>query len=395
MWPIDPVSEETIASVWYPIDFVEETIGGDPPQLGEPNRYFRWDDSGNAFQILNEEQSNNLDIFRNITPGEAGAGLLTLSTVADVRNLINAPCLADENVFTGLNRFQHDQGVLGHTEIRKDRLALDYYYTRAALVIQHRDEQDGGYNDLIPGMLSSFYNDGDGWVDGDNERSMTIWMGNSTYVTKRGNGSAHAYTASGQLLDCSDYNEGGAFQAMFTNNGSNLGYISLFEGLAQDTPDNGANHYSTSMIGAATRINKHNPTGRISANFMASSEGSQPVDAALLINPNGAQLFKRVIDTTKANVTTGQAFLIGNNTNIAWQNQAKTENTPILWVNNSDDTYLSSAHDLHFVSDTLDDKLVIDTGHATDSVCIFVGGALRRVILGAATSGGAHLLLAH
>jgi hypothetical protein len=76
MWPFDPISESTIASVWYPIDFVEELIGGDPPQLGQANCYFRWDITGNAYEFLSEEQSANLDVLRDITPGTVGQATL-------------------------------------------------------------------------------------------------------------------------------------------------------------------------------------------------------------------------------------------------------------------------------------------------------------------------------
>lgn len=268
---------------------------------------------------------------------------------------------------------------------------LDYKSTHASHVIQHEDYSDIGYNSLKPATITSIWNEGNGWVNGPAEQSMSVWTGNYTYVSKTGNGSAHGYTVGGQLLNCQVYNELGGFQVSLTNNGSNLGYISLFEGLVQDTPNGGVTKFSTKMVGIGLRINKSHPTKRFSTMVLLSSEGPQPVDAGMMVNPQGLQNYKYVIDMRNANLTTGRAIVWKNNTSAAWQ-KADGAIAPVLWVNNVDNVYIAAptiGAAIHFTDPSFTDKFRVDTNLNVGDACwLWAGGKLRRVGVGAPNSAG-------
>lgn len=295
-----------------------------------------------------------------------------------------------DNVFDGKNRFNITTGK--QFEIRKDPRARNYDTSRASFVIQHSDEQDAGFNALHPATVTSIYNDNDGWVDGPYGLSMTIWTGNYTYVTKKGNGSAQGYTVGGELGACSAYNELGAFQAVLSANGTTKGYLSLFEGLVQDTPDGGAHKYRTRMAGAALRVSKHHPNSDPSSINVWSSEGPLPVDGGVIINNLGNQLFKTLIDGRGATITTGQAYILPNNTSIAWENSAKTNTSPTVWMDGTDSTRVAAGPSgwIFFCSagPAFTPMMAINTNDPANPLYLVVNGALVQIVPGAPNSGG-------
>lgn len=294
-----------------------------------------------------------------------------------------------DNEFRKKNTF-NVTNVNGYLQIvRGVQHVLNYDGTNASLVIQHEDYSDLPYNGIRPGTITSFWNEGNGWVNGPAEQSMSISAGHYTYVSKKGNGSAHGYTVGGQLLDCQVYNELGGFQVNLTNNGSNLGYMSLFEGLASDTP-NGVNSFSTKMVGIGLRINKSNPTSRFSTHILLSSEGPYPV-TGIMINPQGLQRFSSILDMRNANITTGQAIIWKNNTSLAWQ-CSNGSISPTLWINNADNVYLAApalGGAINLTGPDFYPKFRVDTNQNVGDACwLWAGGKLRRVGVGAPNSAG-------
>lgn len=384
----------TINSMDVTIASVGEPIGGDPP----PPDPVPLLDQNNLSDLADADAA--LD---NLDAGKAGKEVFKKETIEAIRDYLGiedfpfywpyillSMMQSYDNVFNGKNRFDITTGK--QFEIRKDSQPLNYGTSTASFIIQHRDETDAGFNALRPATVTSIYNDNDGWVDGPQGLSMTIWTGNYTYVTKKGNASAQGYTVGGELKACTDYNELGAFQGVLTNNGSPKGYLSLFEGLVQDSPDGGANAYRTRLATAAFRAAKYHPTGDPSSTIVVSSEGPQPIDAAMLVNNLGNQLYKHFIDARNATITTGQAVVLPNNTSVASQTADKSNTHPILWLDNADCTRLAagSGQSIYLTGPgpTYDQKLAINTADPLNPVYLVVNGSLQQVTVGLPDSGG-------
>lgn len=272
-----------------------------------------------------------------------------------------------------------------------DSAPLDYTTSRARFVFQRRDTGDGATNELIPSAVFQFNYTGNGTVNSGIELSQTIWQGLFGFARKTGDGSGHNFTAIGELgaTGPGGYNELGMFQGEATNTGSALGTISGVEMLIKDSPDSGTTTFSTKMQAVVGRIAKYNPTVRKSHNFFASSEGSQPPDAVLGVNPSGLASWQRGFDFQGATFTTGQFGLAPNNTFLAWL-RAGGSASPVIGVNNSDAVFLAATNSTGVVNITdsaFATRLQVDN-NATDAVLIWVGGVLKRVTEGASDSGG-------
>lgn len=230
--------------------------------------------------------------------------------------------------------------VNGKAWFTNDTSPLDYSTSRAGFVWQQRDTASGATNELIPAAVMQFTMTGNGTVNSGAESSSTIWMGLQLSATKTGDASGHCATAIGELgaVGAGGYNELGLFQGTGSNVGSVLGNISGVEMLIQDSPDSGATSYSTRMAAIVGRIAKYNATSRASHAFYASSEGSQPPDAVIGINPSGND-FKRGFDFKDGNFTTGQFGLAPNNTALGWYTAASSA-VSIMGLSATNVTYI-------------------------------------------------------
>lgn len=232
----------------------------------------------------------------------------------------------------------------GKVWLSTDPNALDYSTSRGGFIFQHRDVASGTTNELIPGAVFHFTSTGSGTVNAGSELSQTIWQGLYSYQNKTGDGSAHNFTAIGQLgtYGVGGYNELGLFQGEGTNLGSNLGTMSGVEMLLKDSPDGGSTTYSTKMQAIVGRIAKYNNTIRKSFNFFASSEGTLPPNAILGGNTSGLAQWQRGFDFSGLTFTVGQFGLAPNNTSLAWLD-ASAAAQPIIGVSDLNVTYLRPA----------------------------------------------------
>jgi hypothetical protein len=274
-------------------------------------------------------------------------------------------------------------------ELVNDTAPLNYGNTRAISVIQHRDAANGILNELIPGTVDQFTFTGNGVVNAAAELSQTIWQGKFVFTRKTGDGSGHAFTCGGELgaVGAGGYNELGGYQGQLTNVGSTLGTMSGLEFLLSDSPDNGVTNWNTKMQAVVGRIAKYNNTARKSYHFYASSEGTVATTGILGVNPQGFRQYQRGIDFQDAIFTTGQSVLSPNNTFLGWL--TTTGSSPgILGVNNANNTFLATTgpgKSINLTDQTFATRLLVDD-NATDSVAIFVAGALKRVSAGAPNS---------
>jgi hypothetical protein len=160
--------------------------------------------------------------------------------------------------------------------------------------------------------------------------------------------------------------------------------------LLRDSPDAGATSYSTRMDPFVSRIGKYNATTRKSHGFYASSEGSLPPDAIIGGTTGGAG-WKRGIDLSNVNITTGQTILSPNNTFMAWVMAGSGSAVPIFGVSAANNAYaVMPTNTTSFIvsTTTFATRLEVDND-ATNAVLIFVNGTMKRVQLGAPDSGGA------
>jgi len=280
----------------------------------------------------------------------------------------------------------------GKLWLNTDASALDYSTSRAGLVFQHRDTASGATNELIPSAVFQFNATGNGTVNAGIELSQTIWSGQFNYMKKTGDGSAHTFTAIGELgaYGPGAYNELGMFQGEATNTGSALGTMSGVEMLLKDSPDSGASTYSTKMQAVVGRIAKYNPTSRKSHNFYASCEGTQAIDAILGGNPGGLASWLRGFDFQGLTFTTGQFGLAPNNTFLAWLRSGGAA-APVIGVNNADDVFIAATNAsgrVDISTSSFATRLAVDSD-ASNAVLVWVGGSLKRVTEGAADSAGA------
>lgn len=272
-----------------------------------------------------------------------------------------------------------------------DSAPLNYSGSRARFVYQHRDTAAGATNELIPGAVFQFNATGNGTVNAGTELSQTIWQGQFNYMSKTGDGSAHTFTAIGELkaVGPGGYNELGLFQGEGTNIASALGTMSGVEMLLKDSPDAGATTFSTKMQAVVGRIAKYNPTVRKSHNFYASCEGTQAIDAILGGNPGGLASWLRGFDFQGLTFTTGQFGLAPNNTYLAWL-RAGGVAAPIIGLNDVDDVFIVASTPTNRVNigtSALATRLAVDQD-ASNAVLIWVNGSLKRVTEGAADSAG-------
>jgi hypothetical protein len=275
-------------------------------------------------------------------------------------------------------------------ELVNDAAPLNYGGTRAIGVIQHKDTANGGLNEFIPGIVNQFVASGNGVVNAAAELSQTIWQGQFNYMRKTGDGSAHMYTAIGELgvYGPGGYSELGMYQGEMTNTGSALGTMSGVEMLLKDSPDGGTTTFSTKMQGVVSRIAKYNPTIRKSHSFYASCEGALPLTAIIGGNPGGLAAWERGFDFQGLNFTTGQFGLAPNNTFLGWLTAAGGSSS-VLGVNATNNVFLAAtvpSGSVNITNSGFASRLTVDD--QSDAVAIYVGGALRRVGVGAVDSGG-------
>ncbi|MBL0319621.1 MAG: hypothetical protein IPP74_10110 [Alphaproteobacteria bacterium] len=160
----------------------------------------------------------------------------------------------------------------------------------------------------------SFTIEADGQITGSgaNAISRGWWYGLLVDVLKSGNGSAHAFTANIQIDQCTNYNEGGAFQGRVTNIGSQNAYASFSEGIVDD------GGFITRLTGFASRIIKR-AASSLAYNFFASAEGTQVIDAVLAVqNPSGLG-WRRGIDFSKGQFSDA-AIVLKQGQKINWVN---------------------------------------------------------------------------
>jgi hypothetical protein len=193
-------------------------------------------------------------------------------------------------------------------EIVDDPAPLDYVNTRAAMIVQHADSADIPDNSIIPSVVLQMKWTGNGHVVPSSDFSSSINSGIFGYFTKSGDGSAQVFTASGELdaTRGGGYNELGGFQYQLTNLGSAHATISGVEGIIAD------NGLPTRLSGTVSRINKTSLSNAPSNSFLASSEGTQPLDAIVGINrQGGSQIWRRGIDFRGAHFLTAPIVTTG------------------------------------------------------------------------------------
>lgn len=230
-----------------------------------------------------------------------------------------------------------------HIGFVRDTAPLNYAGTRAALVIQQRDSGDAISNELPPGVMFQFTSTGNGFVNAAIDLSMSIWMGVTAVQTKSGDGSAHCFTAIGQLLAYGPglYNELGLFQGTGTNIGSIHGTISGVEMLIRDGV--GATHFDTFMHAIIGRIGREHNGAKDAANFFVSSEGTFAPNAMFGVNNAGLRQWLRGFDLKDAIFNTGQALLLPNNTSLAWMDGVGVSAVPIMFLSGADEFWFTGA----------------------------------------------------
>lgn len=287
--------------------------------------------------------------------------LLPLPAIAHETADSTAPLIGNQ-VPTGVPDTHHTAGVISDIqelgigtahpatrfEIVDDAQPLNYAGTPAAMVIQARDSRNGRAATFSPSVVFQMNLTGDGLVDAAAERSYSIWQGIFGTIRKTGDGSGQTFTATGELgaSGAGHYNELGGFQYELTNIGSSRGTISGVEGIVKDSADGGVTHHSTRMAGVISRLVKYDPTPRGSRNFLASSEGSQPIDAVMEINPDGGtQLWRRGLDLRLGHFESLIAISLPNDTALAWMTSGGAE-IPILGMSSQDRVHLSGPKDM-------------------------------------------------
>lgn len=331
-------------------------------------------DENRSLRVTNAKVRDDMNVLGNLSVNNIiSPSIDYLQEQLDVFNPKNLPT-------TGALQF----------ELVNDTSPLNYSSSRAISVIQQRDTLPGGSNELIPGTVEQFTNTGNGVVNSGIEYSSTIWMSKFVEQTKTGDGSGHCFTGIGQLgpYGPGGYNELGGFQGTFTNIGSHKGTISGVEVGVVDSPDGGVTSYDTKMEAVVGRVAKFNPSSRLSTAFYASSEGSQPPNGVLMVNPQGAN-FIRGIDLKDGNFTSGQAVLLPNNTNLGWMLNSATP-APIMFVDSTNAIYIqmpTSSTPVNIATNTSAVRLSVDND-PSNAVAMWLGGSLQRVTLGAPNSGG-------
>lgn len=287
------------------------------------------------------------------------ANLSDLANLDTSRYNITALKGYDINAFAGANESAKLAALLGsaptqpfayrsdsHIGIIRETSPLNYAGTEALLVTQKRHTTALAAQTFAPSIVFQQIIDANGAVTAASEISESIWQGPLSVTHKKGDGSGHTWTAIGELYEVGPggYNECGIYQGEVTNVASTKGTIAGLEVLLRDGTS-GVSNFDTRMYGAAARLNRRNAGARRSDCYVATSEGTQPVNSAFTVNqavggsPGG---FQRYIDFSLAPApTTGQAVLLPNNTSLAWLDAGGVSRS-ILFVSNANETLISA-----------------------------------------------------
>ena len=241
-----------------------------------------------------------------------------------------------------------------HFGIIKDNAPLNYFGTHAAFVVQQRDSLGAGANILTPGAVFQFSSTGDGVVNAASNLSQTIWLGLYSVMTKTGDGSGQAFTATGQLgaYGTGLYNEIGLFQGSAANIGSLHGTMSGVEMALFDSPDNGVTHFDTTMNSVVGRVARFHNGASPCNNFFASSEGTIAPNSVLALNALGLKTWLRFLDLKDGIATTGQAILLPNNHSLAWMSSGGTP-TAGMFVSGVDELWMATNSGISFANASL------------------------------------------
>ena len=231
--------------------------------------------------------------------------------------------------------------------------------TKAATVVQVHHDTDIANFTMEPGAVYDFEVSGGGYVDTSvYDYSGSIHWGVQSSTRKYDNGSAQCFTAVAGLHEIAPngYNEVGLFQGEAANLGSAYGTMSGVEVRLKDTDKDGYGNktvsFDTKMNSVIGRImREHNGTRDVNC-FVASSEGTVPVDSMITAYTSpqtggglGGGVFKEGVDISNANLTTGGAVIIhegdqikgsdDNGTRYSVMRMGTDKNNPCeVWVNN-------------------------------------------------------------
>ena len=232
--------------------------------------------------------------------------------------------------------------------------------TKAATVVQVHHDTDIANFTMEPGAVYDFEVSGNGFVDiSSYDFSGSIHWGVQSSTRKYHNGSAQCFTAVGGLheIEPGGYNEVGLFQGEAANLGSAYGTMSGVEVRLKDTDKDGYGNktvsFDTKMNSVIGRIMREHNGERDVNCFVASSEGTVPVDSMITAytSPNtggglGGGVFKEGIDISNANLTTQGAVIIhegdqikgsdNNGTRYSVMKVGSDKQNPLeVWVDNS------------------------------------------------------------
>jgi len=303
---------------------------------------------------------------------------------------------------TGDKTFVFNPATAGsRLEIQKDASPVNYAGTRASLVFQHRDTADGGNNEGIPAAVFLSTWDGDGVVTALPNFSATVGQGVLFAAEKYGDGSMHSASFKGQLWagGAVGYNELALQSGDVTNRASMNGYIAGTEWLLKDgtgAGTSGVDNFPTALQGFVSRIAKWNSAAAPnypSINFLASSEGTVAPDSILGINNGGLKQWKVGVDLRNGTYTTGAAIALPN-AGYLFTNDTGGTSRLFLGTNaaNSNVIYANGNSGYFQVVNGPGTITMIecnDVIDATNPILLYVNGALKRVTVGAADSGGA------
>lgn len=240
-------------------------------------------------------------------------------------------------------------------------------------------------NQIFSMLYNRFEVTGKGSVNPAAHQSYSIWSGNTSSVNMRGTGSAHGFTAIGQLYPAS-YNELGGFQAELTNMGSVDGTISGTEMLLKDSPDRGSHSFPTKLQPIVSRIAKYNAATKADS-FYASSEGSVQPDSIITGNPGGS--WKVGIDFGGQSFTSGYAAIFPNNFALAWRNISGST-VPVFSYNQTGTVYFTD-NKMRFVMNMGNGVFTSLMELDKDGISINVNGTLKHVVISPTGSCGSGL----
>ncbi len=239
-----------------------------------------------------------------------------------------------------------------------------------------------GQNQLLSQDYHQFEVTGKGVVNAPERQSYSIWTGVTSSVNMRGVGSAHGFTAIGQLFP-NTYNELGGFQAELTNMGSYNGTISGTEMLLKDSPNNGTSSAPTKLQPVVSRIAKYN-AGTKADSFYASTEGNLAPNSILTGNPGGR--WQVGIDFGGQAFTSGYAAIFPNNYALAWRSIAG-QTVPVFSYNQTGTVFFTD-NKMRFVHSAgggvFNSIMELDAG----GLSVSVNGQLKRITQGPQNSGG-------